>query len=601
MGKVVSFELEGDLEQGFDVTAQIGLENTAPFVKFKGKLPANPSIFQKYTTWQQAFNSIRFARGSKVKHRKGKVGCNTLALEFTENFNAWLNSSNQEWQKVMVALKKHLRSNDEVRVIIQTSSLEAQRLPWHLWDWFSRYTPKAEVAISLPEFEESQTLTSVPKDVVNILVILGHTVTLDASDLAVHLDCREIEQLPGVETVILDAQVEELSLERVQQVLRSQPWDILFFAGHSHTHEETGYLHLTDKLKIRLDDLKDGLTDAISHGLKLAIFNSCDGLGLARQMATLHIPQVIVMRENLPDEVAPHFLRCFLKAYSRGKSLYTSVRTARQVLADDWDQKYPGIGWLPVIGQNPAELPIAWYELRQGFRSQKRRRQRPDDENALLDKVRTYWVEGVLEKSLHGRLRIELGLEERLDAIAHPWSMVWETPEQLRKYLAPGTRAIDVLNEMGKGGTLLLLGEPGSGKTTTLLELAEDLITHADQDNTLPIPIIFNLSNWKGRRQTFIDWLVQELNEKYRVSKALSLQWINAEKLKLMLDGLDEVRSDLRDSCIQAINQFIQQYGKTELVVCSRVQDYEALKSRLQFQGAIYVQPLTDQQIEDYL
>jgi len=30
--------------------------------------------------------------------------------------------------------------------------------------------------------------------------------------------------------------------------------------------------------------------------LKLAIFNSCDGLGLARELADLHLPTMIVMQ-----------------------------------------------------------------------------------------------------------------------------------------------------------------------------------------------------------------------------------------------------------------------------------------------------------------
>jgi hypothetical protein len=37
----------------------------------------------------------------------------------------------------------------------------------------------------------------------------------------------------------------------------------------------------------------------------------------------------------------------------------------------------------------------------------------------LLNKVKNYWIEGVLEKSLHSRVMISLGLEERLDAVEH--------------------------------------------------------------------------------------------------------------------------------------------------------------------------------------
>ncbi|NEP53729.1 MAG: hypothetical protein F6K63_11220 [Moorea sp. SIO1G6] len=51
------------------------------------------------------------------------------------------------------------------------------------------------------------------------------------------------------------------------------------------------------------------------------IFNSCDGLGLAYQLAAqqdLYLPQVIVMAEKVPDPVSPKFLRYFLEAYIRG-------------------------------------------------------------------------------------------------------------------------------------------------------------------------------------------------------------------------------------------------------------------------------------------
>jgi CHAT domain len=413
-------------------------------------------------------------------------------------------------------------------------------------------------------------------------------------------DRREINGLPGADVTTIEQPTKEKLIEKLEE----DNWDVFFFTGHSKSEQETGYLEInsnrTDDLNIT--DLNDAFTSAISRGLKLAVFNSCDGLGLARQLTNLHIPQIIVMRESVQDAVAQDFLKHFLKAYSRGRSLYASVRQARQRLEENWNEKFPGASWLPVICQNPAELPMTWFEMRQGFRSTSRRSQlRDDNEVILLNKVKEFWIEGLLEKSLHGRLRIELGLEERLDAIAHPWGMVWETPEQLRRKLDPGTRIIDVSERMGMGGALLILGEPGAGKTTSLLEFAEDRIAHAEQDITLPIPVVFNLSTWRGGRQTLFDWLVEELWGKYRISKALSKDWISREKLLPLLDGLDEVREDRRESCIQAIHQFIQIYGKTEVVVCSRIADYQRLKTRFKFQGAIFIDDLKERQIEDYL
>lgn len=613
MGKLVVFELlEGNFEHGFKVNLQIGKDGASPSVKVRGKLSQNPSIDKQYEQWQKAFDRLEYAnvvnfnqqpkrdaefRGSPKFKSKDitNLPCSELARSFAENFKAWLTSDDddKEWKKIRGELKRSLSPTDEIRVILQTDNLQIQRLPWHLWDLFSKQYPRTEIAVSLPEFREPETSPPRDKTKVKILTIIGNSTGLN-----VEADRREIERLPGAEPEF----IVEPNLEQLTDKLREQNWDILFFAGHSNTKGETGSLQINSTDNITIADLSEALTDAINRGLKLAIFNSCNGLGLARQLTSLHIPQIIVMREPVPDEVAQDFLKHFLKGYSRGKSLYASMRQARQRLEENWKEKYPGASWLPVICQNPAELPMTWFELRQGYRSTSRRPQlRNDREATLLNAVKEHWVEGVLEKSLHGRLRMELRLEERLDAIAHPWGMVWETPEQLRQESPPGTRIIDILERMGMGGTLLILGEPGSGKTISLLELADDLIAYAEQDITLPIPVVFNLSTWKGGRQTMFDWLVQELYDKYRVSKPLGKDWISNEKLLLLLDGLDEVRDDRRESCIQALNQFIQNYGNTEVVVCSRIADYQRLSHRLRFRGAIKIQLLTDQQIEDYL
>ncbi len=226
-----------------------------------------------------------------------------------------------------------------------------------------------------------------------------------------------------------------------------------------------------------------------------------------------------------------------------------------------------------------------------------RRKSNPQQEGqnrqVLLDKVRNFWVKGVLEELSHGKLALELSLEERLDALEQSWGMVYETPEQLRQALPLGTRVINLFDQLGEGGTLLILGEPGSGKTRTLLELTREFINRAKSSLEYPLPAVFNLSSWKGGNQTIADWLIQQLQERYQISKALSKTWVKDEHLLLLLDGLNEVRPDRQDACVLALNQFIHQHGKTETIVCSRARDYEALSKRLKFQGAIYIKPTT--------
>ncbi|HAO11019.1 MAG TPA: signal transduction protein [Planktothrix sp. UBA8407] len=216
---------------------------------------------------------------------------------------------------------------------------------------------------------------------------------------------------------------------------------------------------------------------------------------------------------------------------------------------------------------------------------------------ALLNKVKNYWVKGVLEGSLSNRARIELGLEERLDAV----QLDWETPEQPRRSLPKGTKAINQFDKMGKGCTLLILGAPGAGKTTTLLELTSELINRAEQDINLLIPVVFNLSSWAAtKKQTIAEWLVEELDSRYQIPEKFGADWVKNEQLLLLLDGLDEVSEDRRNHCVVAINEFKQSHGVTEIVVCSRIKDYEALSSRLKFQGAIFIEDLTLEEINDY-
>lgn len=218
----------------------------------------------------------------------------------------------------------------------------------------------------------------------------------------------------------------------------------------------------------------------------------------------------------------------------------------------------------------------------------------------LLSKVRDYWVKGVLEKSLHARVLIELGLQKRLDLVRQPFSGVDEFTEVSGQALPQGTDATKVFDHMTVGRTLLILGEPGSGKTITLLKLAQDLLARTETDLRQPIPVVLNLSSWVRKTQTIAQWLVQELLEKYQVSKALGKTWVETEALILLLDGLDEVKAEQRNACVRALNQFMQTHSTTELTICCRIRDYQALAEQLRLRSAVCIQPLTPEQIEKY-
>jgi len=273
----------------------------------------------------------------------------------------------------------------------------------------------------------------------------------------------------------------------------------------------------------------------------------------------------------------------------KSRSSDADGRTSQVVIGD----VEGGIHGSTVIGRDLIKQII--YIMTGGTSELRHQRNR----HTMLERVRARWVKGILESSGHSTKLIELEKQELAKVIDDPWTEVVETPIRPNRTLPPGQRIIDVLDEMG--GTLLILGEPGSGKTTTLLELARDAIARAESDPQKPIPVVFSLSSWVTPKQKLASWLVEELNTKYYIPHKVGRQWMADNALLLLLDGLDEVKAENRNSCAEAINQFRQDYGFCNIVVCSRTEEYQALTTRIKLDGAILILPLTTEQIDGHL
>jgi CHASE2 domain-containing sensor protein len=356
MSKLVILKLDGDLQQqGFRVTLEIGEENARPDVETFGSLPALPDLANYLIQWQGKYSSL-VINNSRIKPKKMIYGgsinsrvneCNHFANKLKICLQSWLNA--EEFRGISNTLREELNRDEVIRVLIRTDDIQLQQLPWHLWDFFDNYT-KAEFAISTIAFQKKEKPRS--KARVRILAILGNSSGID-----IETDRKLLESLPDAETVFL----QEPQRNELNQYLWQQ-WDMLFFAGHSETNNDTGEIYINQTDSLTIAELKFALESAIAQGLQLAIFNSCDGLGLAWQLSLLNIPQIIVMREPVPDKVAQEFLKQFLVAFADGKSLYLASREAREKL-QGLEDKFPNATWLPVIFQNPAVTPPRWRDF----------------------------------------------------------------------------------------------------------------------------------------------------------------------------------------------------------------------------------------------
>jgi NACHT domain len=262
------------------------------------------------------------------------------------------------------------------------------------------------------------------------------------------------------------------------------------------------------------------------------------------------------------------------------------------VRRETWDAELPR-----VIAAVRGELHLP--ELGPPLSQQPPQSREQRNRQAMLEKVRTYWIAGILQHSLVHEVLIALDLVARPEAVLRPLDLLAQRPDHGEQPLPPGTRLIDVFDEVDRA--LLILGAPGAGKTTLLLELAQDLLGRAAQDPEAPMPVVFPLSSWTQQRRALTDWLVDALHDQYDIPRTLGRAWVASDQILPLLDGLDEVASEYRAACVEAINIYRQDHGLLPLVVCSRVVDYEALNTRLRLQGALVVQPLTPLQVESYL
>jgi CHASE2 domain-containing sensor protein len=373
MNQLVTIKISGDSSDlGYHVSLQIAEEcqltdnqiSLKTQVETTGKLPPASALLQDYRQWQDSYRNLDLnprleADPIQITNISVISTCQDAAQKSLDSFNHWLNA--ESFHQIREQLARNVKSSDRVRFILQIDDPQLHRLPWQLGDLF-KYYHSTEVVLSSSHFERVEhSNQNISK--FNILAILGNS-----QGINIEADRQILAKLPNAKVEFLV----EPSRQEINDRLWEQQWDILFFAGHSSSSKDntTGQIYINQTDSLSLNDLRFGLKKAIANGLKIAIFNSCDGLGLAKSLSDLQIPQVIVMREPVPDCVAQSFLTEFLTLYSQGNSFYQSVREAREKL-QGLEDKYPCATWLPTVYQQGTKYPPTWKQLERNFNVKK--------------------------------------------------------------------------------------------------------------------------------------------------------------------------------------------------------------------------------------
>ena len=152
---------------------------------------------------------------------------------------------------------------------------------------------------------------------------------------------------------------------------------------------------------------------------------------------------------------------------------------------------------------------------------------------------------------------------------------------------------------------MILLGEPGMGKTVALERFAWELAS----DGVESIPVIINLREYDGL--PLLEWVRLKLLESNEAALRDALKndadterFLHEMPFKFyfLLDGLNEVSPKYRETILQQIRHMALKFPDDPIVVTSRVQDesWRELQGG-SFQQIFIVQKITQTQAQDYL
>lgn len=189
------------------------------------------------------------------------------------------------------------------------------------------------------------------------------------------------------------------------------------------------------------------------------------------------------------------------------------------------------------------------------------------------------------------------GLRTAPEAVADPLSFL-QAPGRISSVpVPPHTSVLQIYQQRE---SLLILGEPGSGKTTMLLELAVKMLSN-NESLLDQVPVLIPLSTWerRGRKMRrgalsdqFIYWLTVLLEELYKIPGLLAENWLKDVNLILLLDGLDEMTlQDERVSLLTAVNEYISKYSANVVLSC-RLEEYQSIGLQAKLERAVVIQPL---------
>jgi WD domain, G-beta repeat len=320
------------------------------------ELPDLTRMLSQYQEWQARYRRLdpqnhRLMSNKAVSLVPERINdCLDAGAMMQANLHQWYGCPG--FQTIREKLATIIDPEVEVDLIVRSRSKVLLKLPWNsIWQPLLDRYPQAEVSLSLiPAISEK--VASDEKLQVPVLSILtsAQGIKLDRSK-------EYLEALPhtSAEFVVAPSHADFVNV-------LNKRWSVLFFSSYISGYLPNGRIYINHHDTITITEFKYRIRAAVQQGLKLLIINCGEGLELASELVDLQIPNLIVMREAVQDQVAQEFVKLFLKAFSGGKSLQLAVRDARERLKAI-EKVVPDASCLPIICQQLAAPVSNWNRI----------------------------------------------------------------------------------------------------------------------------------------------------------------------------------------------------------------------------------------------
>ncbi|MFD7999710.1 NACHT domain-containing protein [Streptomyces mirabilis] len=215
------------------------------------------------------------------------------------------------------------------------------------------------------------------------------------------------------------------------------------------------------------------------------------------------------------------------------------------------------------------------------------------------------------------------------DEISTPWATITQVANSWPggPFSDPAHWAQSLSDLAGEGGEidrifldsiptrrLVVIGDPGAGKTVLLIRLILSILARRDHGEA--VPMLFSLASWDPDREGFLSWVTSKISRDHQAlslnpesrsdDRFLARELLDNRLVIPVLDGLDELPEKLRAKALALINEEIP-YRQPVVISC-RTNEYRKIATEGEAGGEglnggaiIKILPLTLRHVHEYL